>query len=87
LQSPDLLANQIHTGWLDSRIARKLPGSRAPWHLAVIAGSVVRAHQAASYQSSTYLNFLSKGQLPPPSVSLVNFTESLIIGARAHVCV
>jgi hypothetical protein len=44
-QSPELAGNAVHTGWLDSRIARRLPGVQAPWHLAVIAGAVVRAHQ------------------------------------------
>ncbi len=80
VQSPDLINNQIHTGWLDSRIARKVPGVQAPWHIAVIAGAAVRAHQAVSAQSIEYLGFLSKGQLPPASVSLISFKESLIIG-------
>jgi hypothetical protein len=37
-QSPDLVNNSIHTGWLDLRIARKVQSKGPPWHLAVIAG-------------------------------------------------
>lgn len=42
-QSPDLVNNAVHTGWLDSRIAARVPSSQLPWHLPVIAGAVVRA--------------------------------------------
>ncbi len=77
------MSNQVHTGWLDSRIARKVPAAQPAWHLAVIAGAVVRAHQAVSAHSSEYLALLAKGQLPHGNVSLVHFSESLIIGEGA----
>jgi acetyl-CoA carboxylase/biotin carboxylase 1 len=51
-----------------------------PWHLAAIAGAVVRAFEHVSSQSAEYLSFLAKGQLPPASISLIHFKDSLIIG-------
>ena len=41
-QSPDVVNNVIHTGWLDSRIALKVKAGGPPWHLAVIAGAEKR---------------------------------------------
>ena len=68
LQRPELVENTIHTGWLDLRIARKVLSGGPPWHLAVIAGAVVRAHEHISSQSAEYLAYLGKGQLPPAGV-------------------
>ena len=45
MQAPDIVANTVHTGWLDARIAKKVPTTQLPWHLAVIGGAVVRAFQ------------------------------------------
>lgn len=52
---------------------------RPPWHLAVIAGAVVKAYEHISSQSVEYLGYLSKGQLPPASVSLTHFSDTLVI--------
>lgn len=49
-QSPDVVNNTLHTGWLDARIAQRVTGPAAspPWHLAVVAGAVVRAFEHVS---------------------------------------
>jgi hypothetical protein len=67
-QSSELVENTFHTGWLDLRIARKVLTGGPPWHLAVIAGAVVKAHEHISSLSAEYLAFLSKGQLPPAGI-------------------
>ncbi len=46
LQSGDFTNNNIHTGWLDARIAANVKAERPPWHLCVIGGAVVRAYEA-----------------------------------------
>lgn len=79
LQSADFVNNQIHTGWLDARIAAKIKAGRPPWHLCVVGGAVVRAYEAISSKAAEYLGFLSKGQLPPPDISLINFQDDLVI--------
>ncbi len=65
---------------LTPRLTRQVVAAPPPWHLAVIAGAVVRAFEHVSAQSAEYLSFLSKGQLPPANISLINFKDSLIIG-------
>eukprot|EP00200_Dunaliella_tertiolecta_P012627 CAMPEP_0202373002 /NCGR_PEP_ID=MMETSP1127-20130417/4091_1 /ASSEMBLY_ACC=CAM_ASM_000462 /TAXON_ID=3047 /ORGANISM="Dunaliella tertiolecta, Strain CCMP1320" /LENGTH=2753 /DNA_ID=CAMNT_0048969731 /DNA_START=204 /DNA_END=8465 /DNA_ORIENTATION=+ len=85
LQSPDVINNQLHTGWLDARIAQCVigPGSQPPWHLAVIAGAVVRAFEHISAQSAAYLGFLTKGHMPPDNVAM-SFSDALIIGGKRY---
>lgn len=73
LQSPEFVNNKIHTGWLDSRIAANVKAERPPWHLCVIGAAAVRAHEAFACKAAEYLGFLSKGQLPPPDISLIYF--------------
>jgi acetyl-CoA carboxylase/biotin carboxylase 1 len=86
LQSPEFTGNKIHTGWLDLRIAANIKAERPPWHLCVIGGAVVRAHEAISCKAAEYLGFLSKGQLPPPGISLIHFEDDLVIeGIKYHV--
>jgi acetyl-CoA carboxylase/biotin carboxylase 1 len=79
LQSYDFTANKIHTGWLDARIAANVKAERPPWHLCVIGGAVMRAYEAISAAAVEYLGFLSKGQLPPPGISLTHFKDDLVI--------
>lgn len=73
LQSHEFVNNEIHTGWLDSRIAANVKAERPPWHLCVIGAAAVRAHEAFACKAAEYLGFLSKGQLPPPDISLIYF--------------
>ena len=48
LQEQPFVENQVHTGWLDARIAARVRVERPPWHLSVIAGAVHRAFNEAS---------------------------------------
>lgn len=40
VQDEEYQGNRIHTGWLDSRIAKQIRGQRLPWHVCVIAGAL-----------------------------------------------
>ena len=42
------MENQVHTGWLDARIAARVRVERPPWHLSVIAGAVHCAFNEAA---------------------------------------
>jgi hypothetical protein len=79
LQSEEFLTNNIHTGWLDSRIACHVRSGRPPWHVSVVAGAVVKSLQHIASEAAEYCGFLAKGQLPPASVSLVAFEHELVM--------
>ncbi|KAG2485379.1 hypothetical protein HYH03_015868 [Edaphochlamys debaryana] len=79
LASPELSSGAVHTGWLDSRIAARVKPGRPPWHISVIAGAVVKSSAAVAAASSEYLGYLSKGQLPPPGVSLIRMEHTMVI--------
>ncbi|MEW5311712.1 MAG: hypothetical protein WDW38_003401 [Sanguina aurantia] len=89
LTSPDFVSNHLNTGWLDARIAAHVKGSLTlPWHLTVIAGAVVRAAGHVNARRAEYLGYLTKGQLPPARLSLVTFSEKLVIdGFKYNVSV
>eukprot|EP00850_Spirogloea_muscicola_P009035 SM000050S16960 [mRNA] locus=s50:1564:20514:- [translate_table: standard] len=77
IQLPDFQRNAFHTGWLDARIARRLKVERPPWHLAVIAGSLMMACNEISARLVDYLQYLEKGQVPPKASSLVDVSVVL----------
>eukprot|EP00798_Chlamydomonas_sp_ICE-L_P004934 gene4934-34705_t len=79
LQCDDFVANTVHTGWLDARIASKVQAGKLPWYLSVIAGAVVRSHQHVAGWKLNYFASLSRGQLPSVDVSLTRFHETLVI--------
>lgn len=43
-----MVNSQVHTGWLDSRIASKVHATQPAWHLAVIAGAIVSGGDGGS---------------------------------------
>lgn len=87
IQDPDFVGNKIHTGWLDNRIAAQLTTGKVKWHLAVVAGAVLRAHEAVSTNSAEYVSYLAKGQIPPSNLSLVSFDEEFSLdGVKYKVC-
>ena len=49
------------------------------WHLAVVAGAVLRTLGHVSSRVADYLAFLTKGQLPPARISLTSFQEALLL--------
>ncbi|GFR43976.1 hypothetical protein Agub_g5120, partial [Astrephomene gubernaculifera] len=79
ITTSELTGNNIHTGWLDSRIAARVKPGRPPWHISVIAGAVVKSAAAVAAASSEYLGYLAKGQLPPPGISLTRMEHSMVI--------
>ena len=40
IQDKEYVGNEIHTGWLDSRIARRIKAQRPPWHICVVTGAL-----------------------------------------------
>ncbi|KAL5230766.1 hypothetical protein ABZP36_029542 [Zizania latifolia] len=71
--------NKIHTGWLDSRIAMRVRAERPPWYLSVVGGTLYEASSRSSSIVIDYVGYLSKGQIPPKHISLVNLTVTLNI--------
>lgn len=83
IQDPAFVHNQIHTGWLDARIAAQVRAEKPAWYLAVIAGALLRALDAAAARSAEYLGYLEKGQLPPARLTLTSFdTEFVLDGMK-----
>lgn len=70
--------NHIDTGWLDSLIADKVVAEKPPKDLAVIVGSVCRAHMSFTEKADSFTKCLERGQLPPMDNSLVDFPIQLI---------
>ncbi|KAI4986331.1 hypothetical protein ZWY2020_018961 [Hordeum vulgare] len=79
LNATEYRENKIHTGWLDSRIAMRVRAERPPWYLSVVAGALYEASSRSSSVVTDYVSYLSKGQIPPRHISLVNLTVALNI--------
>eukprot|EP00898_Chlorokybus_atmophyticus_P001157 jgi/Chlat1/2041/Chrsp164S00134 len=79
LQTAEFQSNRIHTGWLDTRIARRLTTEKPPWHLAVICGAVRAGVSLAAARTSEFLLYLQKGQIPPREISLVSFKVDMCL--------
>eukprot|EP00850_Spirogloea_muscicola_P017414 SM000149S01349 [mRNA] locus=s149:208717:222851:+ [translate_table: standard] len=84
LQDPKYLTNEIHTGWLDSRIALRVRVERPPWHISVLAGALYRATRLTAARTAEYIDYLEKGQIPPKDISLVNFRVVLSIDGSKY---
>ncbi|VAH23018.1 unnamed protein product [Triticum turgidum subsp. durum] len=79
LNAAEYQENKIHTGWLDSRIAMRVKAERPPWYLSVVGGALYEASSRSSSAVTDYVGYLSKGQIPPKHISLVNLTVTLNI--------
>ncbi|XP_015697314.2 acetyl-CoA carboxylase 1 [Oryza brachyantha] len=79
LNAAEYRGNKIHTGWLDSRIAMRVRAERPPWYLSVVGGALYEASSRSSSVVTDYVGYLSKGQIPPKHISLVNLTVTLNI--------
>ncbi|AQK65793.1 Acetyl-CoA carboxylase 1 [Zea mays] len=79
LNATEYRENKIHTGWLDSRIAMRVRAERPPWYLSVVGGALYEASSRSSSVITDYVGYLSKGQIPPKHISLVNLTVTLNI--------
>lgn len=79
LNASEYRENKIHTGWLDSRIAMRVRAERPPWYLSVVGGALYEASSRSSTVVTDYVGYLSKGQIPPKHISLVNLTVTLNI--------
>ena len=49
IQDKEYVGNEIHTGWLDSRIARRIKAQRPPWHICVVTGALYVSGNTADY--------------------------------------
>ncbi|CAN8288726.1 unnamed protein product [Cochlearia groenlandica] len=79
LRASDFQENQIHTGWLDGRIAMKVRTERPPWYISVISGALYKAAATSAAMVSDYVSYLEKGQIPPKHISLVHSQVTLNI--------
>eukprot|EP00803_Ostreobium_quekettii_P003946 evm.model.scf_1945.1 EVM.evm.TU.scf_1945.1 scf_1945:1899-19188(+) len=79
IQDHDFVEQKIHTGWLDNRIAAQIGNERAPWHISLVAGVVLKAMAVFSSRSADYKELLEKGQIPPSSLSLTHFEQDLVL--------
>ncbi|KAG2549530.1 hypothetical protein PVAP13_9KG357200 [Panicum virgatum] len=84
LNAAEYRENKIHTGWLDSRIAMRVRAERPPWYLSVVGGALYEASSRSSSVITDYVGYLSKGQIPPKHISLVNLTVTLNIEGSKH---
>ncbi|CAO2041466.1 unnamed protein product [Urochloa humidicola] len=79
LNASDFRENKIHTGWLDNRIAMRVQAERPPWYISVVGGALYKTITANAATVSDYVGYLTKGQIPPKHISLVNSTVNLNI--------
>ncbi|KAF1971051.1 acetyl-CoA carboxylase [Bimuria novae-zelandiae CBS 107.79] len=68
LETPDFEDNTITTGWLDELISKKLTAERPDPMIAVICGTVTKAHVASEACINEYKTSLEKGQVPSKDV-------------------
>ncbi|KAL6839698.1 hypothetical protein ACP4OV_030386 [Aristida adscensionis] len=84
LNASDFRENKIHTGWLDTRIAMRVQAERPPWYISVVGGALYKTVTANAATVSDYVSYLTKGQIPPKHISLVNSTVSLNIEGKKY---
>lgn len=84
IQEADFENQNIHTAWLDNRIAQQITSERPPWPIAVVSGAVVKALEKFTSRSADYLDLLHKGQIPPFSLSLTVLEEDLVLDGMKY---
>lgn len=84
IQEADFENQNIHTAWLDNRIAQQITSERPPWPIAVVSGAVVKALEKFTSRSADYLDLLHKGQIPPFSLSLTILEEELVLDGMKY---
>jgi len=84
IQDAAFVQNEVHTGWLDARIAAHVRSEKPAWYLAVIAGALLRALDAAAARSAEYLGYLEKGQLPPARLTLTSFDTQFVLDGMKY---
>ena len=84
VQAPDFVQNNVHTGWLDARIAAHVRAEKPAWYLAAIAGGLLRALDTVAAVSAEYLGYLEKGQLPPARLTLTAFDTAFVIDGMKY---
>lgn len=78
LETPAFEDNTITTGWLDELISKKLTAERPDTMLAVICGSVLKAHIASEQCMTEYRMGLEKGQTPSKDILKTVFPVEFI---------
>lgn len=61
-----------------------MPSGRPPLHLVLISGAIVKSLETMSSRSADYLEILSKGQIPPSSMSLTSFEDDVVLDGRKY---
>ncbi|KAK4531784.1 hypothetical protein CCYA_CCYA09G2641 [Cyanidiococcus yangmingshanensis] len=71
--------NRIHTRWLDNLIASNVKPERPASHIAVVIGAVHQAFRAMQERRRTFMESLSRGQVPQRTdASCIEFQVELI---------
>ncbi|KAG8215027.1 acetyl-CoA carboxylase [Butyriboletus roseoflavus] len=78
LELDAFIDNTFTTGWLDSLISNKLTAERPDATLAVVCGSVAKAHLATEACLSEYKRILDKGQVPARDLVKTVFSVDFI---------
>ncbi|KAI5362011.1 Putative biotin/lipoyl attachment, biotin-binding, biotin carboxylase-like domain-containing protein [Septoria linicola] len=78
LETPAFEENTITTGWLDELISKKLTAERPDPMVAVICGSVTKAHVASEACLDEYKKGLDKGQTPSKDILKTVFPVEFI---------
>lgn len=78
LETPAFEDNTITTGWLDELISKKLTAERPDPMVAVICGSVTKAHVASEACLDEYKKGLDKGQTPSRDILRTVFPVEFI---------
>lgn len=61
-----------------------MPSGRPSLHLALISGAIVKSMETMSSRSAEYLEILSKGQIPPSSMSLTSFEDDVVLDGKKY---
>lgn len=78
LETKDFAENTVHTGWLDSLIARRLETEKPDLMVAVICGGVVQVVNRHAEDMKEYERQLERGQVPSKTLLRTNYFVEFI---------
>jgi acetyl-CoA carboxylase carboxyltransferase component/biotin carboxyl carrier protein len=84
LESRDFRGNRINTAWLDGRIQRNIRARKPDSLLVAMVGAVWRGHTAYERRRREFVDFVDRGQQPPPHLVSVHDTVELIYDSRKY---
>eukprot|EP00536_Pseudo-nitzschia_multiseries_P005377 jgi/Psemu1/318630/estExt_fgenesh1_pm.C_1000011 len=79
IELEDFIDNNIDTAWLDGIINQNIEGIAETSHLYVVLGATIVAYDSCSQDEATFLELMSKGQLPSRSLLKMSHSVELIL--------